>query len=159
MDLCIYVLRSGQTSTLIIAIYVDDILLTGPNVKTIERFERLLAQKFKMTHGGNVSFILGIRMTTKSEGRILNQEHFAKALLGKFNMTNAKRFAIPLQAEALEVLTMVTPQDEKKEGCVKKYSEAIGSLMPDLAFPVSLSQFTASPSAKHWEVVKRTLRY
>ncbi|KAG5463117.1 MAG: reverse transcriptase (RNA-dependent DNA polymerase)-domain-containing protein, partial [Olpidium bornovanus] len=53
---CIYVLRTDQAITLIMAVYVDDILLTGPDTKVIKKFEELLAQKFKMFEGGDLCY-------------------------------------------------------------------------------------------------------
>ncbi|KAG5456547.1 MAG: hypothetical protein BJ554DRAFT_3686 [Olpidium bornovanus] len=112
-----------------------------------------------MSEGGDLSFILGVRITTSKGRRVLDQEHFVKAVLERFNMQNVKPVATPLEAGALEMLTMTMAGDKEKngEGGIKRYQEAIGSLMwlatmtrPDLAFTVSfLSRFVASPSAKH----------
>ncbi|KAG5462834.1 MAG: hypothetical protein BJ554DRAFT_3319 [Olpidium bornovanus] len=84
-------------------------------------------------------------------------------------MQNANPVATPLEAGALEALTMTMAGDKEKngEGGTERYQEAIGSLMwlatmtrPDLAFTVSfLSRFVASPSVKHWGAVKKALRY
>ncbi|KAG5459615.1 MAG: hypothetical protein BJ554DRAFT_8437 [Olpidium bornovanus] len=110
---------------------MDDILLTGPDAKVIKKFEELLAQIFQMSKGGDLSFILGVRITTSNGRRVLDQEHFVKAYLEKFDMQNAKPVATPLKAGALEALTMTMAGDKEKdrEGGTERYQEDIGSLM------------------------------
>ncbi|KAG5458485.1 MAG: hypothetical protein BJ554DRAFT_1277 [Olpidium bornovanus] len=69
-----------------------------------------------MSEGGDLSFILGVRITTSKGRRVLDQERFVKALLERFNMQNAKPVATPLEAGALEVLTMTMAGDKEKNG-------------------------------------------
>lgn len=161
---CIYVLQEGQVARLVVAVYVDDILLTGPDEEVVSRFELSLAEKFKMTEGEDLTFILGIRVTTGDRMRFLDQKHFVLQVLERFGMQDANPAATPMEKGIMEKLQRSTEVDACDQA---RYAEAIGSLLwvstmtrPDIAFATSfLARFIARPARDHWGAVKRVLRY
>lgn len=47
--------KGKEINCLIIAVYVDDILITGENVQKIEEFKREMGKKFEMTDLGKLN--------------------------------------------------------------------------------------------------------
>lgn len=160
---CIYMLKAKGETGLVVAIYVDDIIITGPDEAVIVKFEGLLTGKFKMSEGRNLGFVLGVRVMESQGGRLLDQKHFAVELLEKYGMLDARPVVMPVEPGAIEVLAAANGTEKD---CNKKYSEANGSLMwlsmmarPGMAFTtLLLEQFTASPSVRYWGIVKRALK-
>ena len=57
--------------TTIIAIYVDDILLAGPDKQEIQRIKDKLYERFEMTDLGECRYYLGMTVTRDRANRIL----------------------------------------------------------------------------------------
>jgi hypothetical protein len=68
-DHSIYISRT-QKETLIVAIYVDDLLLVGNSMDVINDFKLFLNEEYKMKDLGEAKFILGIKI--EREGRCLS---------------------------------------------------------------------------------------
>ncbi|KAL8133800.1 hypothetical protein AgCh_009024 [Apium graveolens] len=47
---------------LIVALYVDDLLMTGTNEEVIKKFKKQMAEHFEMSDLGNLSYYLGIEV-------------------------------------------------------------------------------------------------
>lgn len=57
----VYIQKNGEEQ-LIVAVYVDDLLVTGNNITAIEGFKNQMRQKFEMTDMGKLSYYLGIEV-------------------------------------------------------------------------------------------------
>ena len=57
-----YTLQIGR-EYYILAIYVDDILITSPDKKFLTRIKKKLMERFTMSDLGEVSLILGMKIT------------------------------------------------------------------------------------------------
>lgn len=170
-DACIF-----AKENVMVAVYVDDILVTGATTHDIETFKADMTREFEMTDGGPATFFLGIQIKTVRGPRVdvngnyyeneivsyqLTQEHYVKKILAMYDMSGC--------AEAPTPLTQLFAKKKEKDKPTTKsiYQSCIGSLMylmlgtrPDIAFAVShLSSFCADPSDNHWNAVKRVLRY
>ena len=76
----IYYKKSNESS-MIVGVYVDDLLLTRSNKENLRKFKLELMKLFEMTDLGILSTYLGIHVI-QGEGEIsLNQSAFAKRLL------------------------------------------------------------------------------
>ena len=79
-------------------------------------------------------------------------------------MTDANSVPTPMMENAIQHLTT---QDDEDDDDPQPYQTVIGELMwlavnarPDIAFAVQfLSKFSKQPKPKHWQAVKRVLRY
>lgn len=104
---------------------------------------------------------MGIQVTPTTHGLHLAQPSYIHDLLVRAKMSGAKPCASP-----------ITPADSlsKNDGVPMTdpflYRSTVGALQyatitrPDITFAVDkASQFMQSPSEKHWDVVKRILRY
>jgi len=74
-DSCVYIKGSGNDS-IIIALYVDDILVASKDEKQISNFGRFLANKFEITHLGKVKHCLGMEFSSKDGEIIVNLDTF-----------------------------------------------------------------------------------
>lgn len=72
---------------MVIAIYVDDLLVTGP-LHQILAFKRIMQDEFQMVDSGDVGYFLGIQVKREGEDEcyIWSQQSYIEKLLKEFNM-------------------------------------------------------------------------
>ena len=75
---------------LLLLVYVDDILITGDCQADIQQLIKDLHHQFSFKALGLVSYFLGFEVLRTPAGLHLNQSKYAKDLLQKTNMSNAK---------------------------------------------------------------------
>ena len=151
---------------IILAVHVDDCMVTGSSEVFINQFKMEMNKKYKITDLGPAHWLLGIKITRDcSEKTIsLSQNAYIKSIITRFNFDNLKPLLIPIDP-LVPLLKSQSP--EKIEDIMRMknlpYCEAIGSLMyaamgtrPDIAFATSMvAQFSENPGWIHWEAVKR----
>jgi hypothetical protein len=148
-----------------LAMYVDDLLLFGPNLDDLQDIQDQLKQRFKMTDLGQLSHYLGMEITITPGKLVLTQSTYLKKVLNQFGMEDCRPVSTPMEPEVANLLMPAT--DEADQATVKWYQQLIGSLMwpavhtrPDLAYSVGvLSRYAHNPSPTHCALVKRVLRY
>lgn len=159
VDPCIYYKRT-QEGLVIIAIYVDDILLFYDNEKFRDEMKNKLKSEFLMKDMGPAKHCLGMRIT-RGEGCIqLDQAEYTGNILNKFNMQDSHPMATPMELG-------ISFNDEGELPDDTPYQEAVGSLLyisqitrPDIAYAVGVvSRFNHNPKLCHWKAVKRIFRY
>ena len=156
-------LHSNKT---IVAVYVDDLLIFGPDMSVIQELKAQLRQKFDMTDLGPCSHYLGMEITRdRVKGTLrMAQTTYLDKVLCAFNMADCKPVSTPMDQGlklVKETEKTAAPED------VRRFQSAIGSLMyamietrPDIAFAVStLSQFASNPNEEHWKALKHVFRY
>lgn len=156
---CVYV-RGEKEDLLIIALYVDDILLFSHGTKVKDELKLELTKKFEMKDLGLAKHILGMRLIQEEGNISLDQELYIKDMLNQFNMIECNEIATPLE-------TGLKLAKGKEPDIHSKYRSLIGSIMyvavctrPDIAHAASyLSQFNNCNSDTHWKAAKRVLRY
>lgn len=160
-DLSVFV--KGNT---FIAVYVDDLLIFGPDKAAIAALKKDLSHRFQMTDLGPCRYYLGMEVRRDRANRTiyLNQKAYIKELLMKHDLWNDTKTAAVPMADRLE------PSPEgyiASESLKIKYQSAVGSLMyamlgtrVDIAYAVSaLSRYASNPHDKHWQALVRVLRY
>ena len=76
-ELAVYYKNSNESS-MIVGVYVDDLLLTGSDEESLREFKIELMKLFEKTDHGPLSTYLGIQVIQKKKGEIiLNQRPFA----------------------------------------------------------------------------------
>jgi len=158
-----YIRRSNQ-SLAIIALYVDDLLILTDSLETMTTLKLNLSQTFAMTDCGEIHHFLGIKITRDRNKRTitLDQGHYIDQILTRFNMTNCKPVATPLDAS---IQLKITEDAEITD--VTLYQQIVGSAMylmiatrPDIAATISIiSQFTSKPTRDHHHAAKHLLHY
>ena len=90
----IYVLHV-HGDTLIVALYVDDLVIIGNNVNLIFGLKKKLADTFEMTELGLLHFFLSIQFLQMDDGIFLFQRKYALDLLKWFKVDYCKSCATP----------------------------------------------------------------
>ena len=155
---------NGKT---IIAIYVDDLLITGPDKKANMDIKAALNKRFQMTDLGPMAHYLGMRLERDRPQRVLwlSQQAYLEKILKDHGFLDSKPVATPMETQ--------TKLEAAPDGYTAKpdfrhtYQSAVGSLMyamlgtrPDIAYAVSVvSRYASNPTEDHWTAVKRIFRY
>ncbi|HEV7736915.1 MAG TPA: reverse transcriptase domain-containing protein [Chlamydiales bacterium] len=161
-DECVFI-RNIKDDTHLILVYVDDLGLAANTPAGLKQIKAELHALFEMTELGELTKIVGIKVTRDREAGTLmiSQEPYIDLILNRFNMTECHPVSTPMMKN-------IRLEPTKNEPTAKfPYAEAIGSLMyaaiatrPDIAFAVQyLSKFTHHYDETHWAAVKRVFRY
>ena len=151
----------GLIST--ITLYVDDISMTGSDLETIEKDKDKLKEKYQMTDLGEISLILGMRVTRDREKGLitLSQQQYIEDLLERFGMSDVRPISTPALANE-HLIKLDSPEID-----VKSYQHAIGALMylmlgtrPDLAYAVgALGRHAANLGPDHQRALDCVFKY
>ncbi|KAE8664908.1 hypothetical protein F3Y22_tig00112738pilonHSYRG00917 [Hibiscus syriacus] len=158
---CAYFKRSGDNDFVILLLYVDDMLVAGPNKDHIEELKAQLAREFEIKDLGSGNKILGMQIhRDRSNRKIwLSQKNYLKKILSRFNMQDCKPISTPLPI-IFKLSSSMSPsrEEERIEMSRVPYASAVGSLMfamictrPDIAQAVGVvSRYMANPGKEHW---------
>jgi len=148
-----------------LAVFVDDILITGPSVKACNAVATEISRTVQVVNKGEVRSFLGLNVVRNYEKHAIsiNQPGYIDYLLAKYNMTNAKSASTPFETGTK--LRLATATDTLCN--VKLYQELTGSLnhlsvfsRPDITFAVSkLSKYNSNPTTTHFKTALHVLRY
>jgi len=158
-DCCIYTDEHGS----VLALYVDDILITGTS-KNIHQIRQQLKAKFEMVDLGPVSHFLGMVIIRKAEKRQIyfSQQGYIDQVLEIFAITECKPVARPIDKDkpGLRMREDLSCNWELYLKLIRSLSWIAIGTRPDISFVVSyLGRFNADPSLIHWTCVKRVLGY
>ncbi|KAE8678570.1 hypothetical protein F3Y22_tig00111403pilonHSYRG00065 [Hibiscus syriacus] len=124
--------RSGDNDFVILLLYVDDMLVAGPNKDHIEELNAQLARKFEMKDLGSENKILGMQIhRDRSNRKIwLSQKNYLKKILSRFSMQDCKPISTPLPIN-FKLSSSMSPssEEERMEMSRVPYASAVGSLM------------------------------
>jgi hypothetical protein len=159
---------SGQI--LILAVHVDDCVLTGSSSDLISEYKQKLNSCYALTDLGPVHWLLGIKVMRDRAVHTLSlsQGVYIDVILSRFALSKAKAYGTPITPGAIySKKDLPSSPNEVTRMKNTPYHEAIGSLMyaavatrPNIAFAVStLSQFLNNSGDLHWEATKRVFRY
>ena len=81
-------------------IYVDDLIITGSNVREVNDFKSEMKRNFKMKDFGPISYYLGISISQNvNKGIItLDQSTYLENVLRKFDMYDCKSISTPMDS-------------------------------------------------------------
>lgn len=154
-------LKTEHGNTLIVSVYVDDLIYTGNNLKMMEEFKKSMQKEFDMTDLGKMRYFLGFEVLQTSHGIHICQSKYALEILRRFDMENRNSVSNPIVPGS-----KIDMDDGGERVDETFYKQIIGSLMyitntrPDLQFSVSLlSRFMSKPTQLHVQAAKRVLRY
>ena len=92
-DVCVFMSKS-----LIIAVYVDDIIIASKNINTISDFKKKLSTRFKTKDLGEASYVLKIRVEKMHTGGWrLHQKNYIDDIIQQYGLNNEKTVDIPIQ--------------------------------------------------------------
>ncbi|KAG7582462.1 GAG-pre-integrase domain [Arabidopsis suecica] len=153
--------KEEDKQLLVVAVYVDDLLVTGSSLGMIFDFKRRMSEKFEMSDLGKLTYYLGIEVIQHESGIMLRQERYASKILAETKMEECNAVHIPMTAN----LKLSKAQEEKSID-EKEYRRNIGCLRyllhtrPDLSYSVGvLSRYMHDPKESHGAALKQILRY
>lgn len=161
-DPCVFI---HDGAGVIVAIWVDDLLLFGKDEAEIRGIKAKLSATFKMTDEGACSFYLGMHVTKDSDGVMLHQEAYAYQVLDRFGLRQAPEAQHPTDGSTKNL--RANTQAQTSPAFRLDYQSRVGSLMwesqvsrPDIAFVTNLcARFNANPSQAHMDAVNGIYAY
>ena len=152
----VFVKKLCSGGVVIVAVHVDDGLVTGSSKPFINKFKVEMNKKYKLTDLGPTNWLLGIKINQDRANKTisLSQHAYIEAIISRFNFNDLKPLSIPIDP-AVPLSKSQSPS--KLEDITKMknvpYWEAIGLLMyaamgtrPDIAFATStFAQFSKNP--------------
>lgn len=150
-------------------LYVDDGLVMCKKREIIDKILTELGSQFEIKVSDPECFVgLEIKRDRTAKKTFISQEGYITRLIEKFNMQDCKPNAVPADPNT-ELTNNQSPKSITETEYMNRvpFRETVGSLMfaaivsrPDIMFAVSqVSRFLQNPGQKHWEAVKRILRY
>lgn len=93
-----YSLYTNSTATgfTYILVYVDDLILAGTKLNEINRFKKLLDEKFSIKDLGELKYFLGFEVARNQHGISLCQRKYALDLLEETGLLAAKPYSTPM---------------------------------------------------------------
>ena len=88
VDHTLFVKDDGD-DTLLVQIYVDDIIFGSTNPKMCTDFEAVMKQQFEMSSMGEMHLFLGIQVDQLDTGIFIHQTKYVQDILSRFNMLDA----------------------------------------------------------------------
>ncbi|WVZ85112.1 hypothetical protein U9M48_032067 [Paspalum notatum var. saurae] len=146
VDKTLFLLSRGG-DTLIVQIYVDDIIFGGSSHALVSSFAEQMSREFEMSLMGELQFFLGLQIKQGLEGIFVHQAKYTRDILKNTN-------------------TALDADEDAEAVDQKEFRGMIGSLLyltltrPDIQFAVCLcARYQASPRISHRQAVKRIFRY
>src|SRR5664279_2371256 len=90
--------RGKGKSSLLVGVYVDDLVITGAEVLEIEKFKSQMKDLFKMSDLGLLSYYLGIEVHQMPGYTTLCQEAYARKILEEHGMDDCNPTQEPMEA-------------------------------------------------------------
>ena len=154
-------LRRTDKGTILLLLYVDDMIITGDDLNGIQELKDFLSQQFEMKDLGYFSYFLGLEITHSTDGLYITQAKYASNLLSRAGLIDSKTVDTPVELNA-----HLTPSRGKPLSKTSLYRRLVGSLVyltvtrPDISYAIhQVSQYLSIPRSTHYAAVLRILRY
>ena len=139
-----------------LVLYVDDILLIGNDILTLQGPKIWLSEQFSMKDLGGAVYILGIKIYRDRSKRLLglSQSMYIDTILKRYNMDNSKRGYLPVGVGITlsRENCSITPEERERMSRVP-YASVVGAIMytmtcthPNVAYALGVtSRYQANP--------------
>ena len=134
-DTCLYV---NPNEGVIIAIWVDDIIVAGKSAVNIAKVKKQLAGVFKMKDLGQLNHFLGMQVTRTNGDISIDQSMYIRDILARFGMEDSKPVSTPLATSTKLIRLPEDSSSGKSESDIQPlYQSIVGSLMYTMLCTVS----------------------
>ena len=86
-DFALFLCRTDK-GTIVLLLYVDDMIITGNDLSDIQELKDFLSQQFEMKDLGHLSYFLGLEITHSIDGLYITQAKYAFDLLSRAKLTD-----------------------------------------------------------------------
>lgn len=157
-DPSLFTYRNNGKS-LVLLLYVDDILLTGSDESIVEDLLVSLNKRFSMKDLGPPKYFLGIEIQSYHGGMFLHQSAYARAILHAASMTECKPMPTPLPQTIDNLNSELFPEPTYFRSLAGKL-QYLTITRPDIQFAVNfVCQRMHQPTIVDFGLLKRILRY
>ena len=146
----------------VVLIYVDDVILMGPDEREIDQLVKKMSDSFKISDEGTLADYLGVKMRYDADGRInMTQTHIIDSILADLGIDRESRK--PRDTPALSSKHLTQDKDAPAHDRAWEYRSVIGKLnylekctRPEIAYAVhQCARFLHCPKRSHSEAVER----
>ena len=115
-DHSIYVLDGGR---IILAIYVDDLIIMGKHLKDVLNVKASLSDEFEMKDMGELEYCLGIQVVRDRQNRsiTLGQGKYVQDILHQFGMDQCKPLSTPIDVNHKLSAEACPKTEEERQRC------------------------------------------
>lgn len=108
-------MKKTNENLLLVAVYVDDLFVTGTSVGLINQFKAEMSSQFEMSDLGKLTYYLGIEVIQHDEGITLNQRNYAMRILEDAGMKDCNPTQTPMDSN----LKLTRASEEEEIECYK----------------------------------------
>ena len=151
--------RHSSTGTIVLIVYVDDIIISGNDSAGIANLKHHLSMQFHTKDLGALRYFLGIEVARSSRGIYLSQRKYVLDLLSETGFLGSRPAETPI-----DPIGKLDAEVGDLFPDVGRYRHLIGKLIyltvtrPDITYVVSVvSQYMHTPRAPHFEAICRIL--
>ncbi|XP_019255211.1 PREDICTED: uncharacterized protein LOC109233803 [Nicotiana attenuata] len=160
LDYSLFYKKNGG-SMVFVAVYVDDVLVTGTDLEEIGTLKRYPHETFRIKDLGRLHYFLGLEILYKDNGVLISQRKFTMDLLSEFDCMKYSALTSPLdpstKLSANEGSLLPDPSYFRK--LVGKLNYLTNTRL-DISYSVQcLSQFMQNPREPHLRAAYHVLRY
>jgi histone deacetylase 1/2 len=146
--------------TLLVPVFVDDLLIMGKDEVEIEGFKSKIKADYKVKDFGRMKDFLGMTWDYANGEAKLSQPKYTKEIIARFNMENCKATPTPIVTDRDVDDTALFPDPltyQEAAGCLVYLAK---STRADIAYAVSIiASKTQKPTVRDWAKDKRIFRY
>ena len=130
-------IRHTDKGTILLLLYVDDIIITGDDLNDIQELKDFLSQQFEIKDLGHLSYFLGLEITHSTNRLYITQAKHASKLLSWAGLTNSK-----IVDTSVEFNAHLTPSGGKPLSNPSLHRRLVGNLIyltitrPDISYAV-----------------------
>uniref|UniRef100_A0A2N9FYL9 Reverse transcriptase Ty1/copia-type domain-containing protein n=1 Tax=Fagus sylvatica TaxID=28930 RepID=A0A2N9FYL9_FAGSY len=107
-DSALFLHRTGK-GTILLLLYVDDMIITNDDLSGIQELKDFLSQNFEMKDLGHLSYFLGLEITSYDDGFYLTQAKYTFDLLSRAGLIDHKIVDTPIELNAPLTLSSREP--------------------------------------------------
>ena len=93
-------LRCTDKGTILLLLYVDDMIITGDDLSGIQELKDFLNQQFEMKDLEHLNYFLGFEITHSIYGLYITQAKYASDLLSRAGLIDSKTVDTPIELNA-----------------------------------------------------------
>ncbi|XP_020249110.1 uncharacterized protein LOC109826492 [Asparagus officinalis] len=157
--------RPSASGTVILLLYVDDMIITGNDSSAITSLKQHFQSQFEMKDIVFLRYFLGIEVASSSHGYILSQQKYIADILERASLSDPSIVITPLSTP-MKMNLKLRYDDGDPLHQPTRYQELVGALLYlsttrlDIAYVVhNLSQFVSSLTSIHYVALVWVLRY
>ena len=126
-DPCIFIKTGGVNELVIVAVYVDDLIIVTKNPQNMADVKEELMQRFKMKDLGKLHHCLGMVINHDEEKGclLIHQKPYIESMLKRFGLSEAKSVSTPANLS----VKMKKDDESKKLADPTLYQSIVGSLL------------------------------